>query len=365
MAPKSIMDSESFTEANPNGWLRGAQFDSFLIFGVAGFALLAGLLVSVQPDWANVIIFLNLWFLGYHHVISTFTRLVFDTESFQRHKFLILYLPWLVFLCTLMLGMGIGLWAIASTYLYWQWWHYTRQSYGIFRAYTRNARPLLEYESRVNTWALYLLPLWGILYRSYQHSPRFLGMELEYFPTPWYVVVFVGSAAGVAILFWVAVQVKAFWQGRLSFGLMMYMLSHFTIFFIGYYAIDDITHGWLVLNVWHNAQYILFVWMANNKRFRNGPDPTHQFLSVLSQSRPLNILRYFAVCISLTTIIYLFLFYMTQLGPLSVFPLATILIYQTINFHHYIVDAIIWKKPKGTPTSPWRFLLKHSPNPVT
>ena len=31
------------------------------------------------------------------------------------------------------------------------------------------------------------------------------------------------------------------------------MASHFTIFYVGYLVIEDITHGWLVLNVWHNA----------------------------------------------------------------------------------------------------------------
>jgi len=34
--------------------------------------------------------------LGYHHVVSTFTRLVFDAESFRRHGYLVVQVPLLV-----------------------------------------------------------------------------------------------------------------------------------------------------------------------------------------------------------------------------------------------------------------------------
>ena len=48
----------------------------------------------------------------------------------------------------------------------------------------------------------------------------------------------------------------------------------------------QLNHGWLVLNIWHNAQYILTVWLFNNNRFKEG---------------------------------------------------------MAINFHYYVVDAVIWK----------------------
>ncbi len=31
---------------------------------------------------------------------------------------------------------------------------------------------------------------------------------------------------------------------------------------------------------------------------------------------------------------------------------ATLVLYQIVNFHHYIVDAIIWRSPKPTPPCP-------------
>ena len=55
--------------------------------------------------------------------------------------------------------------------LYAQWFHYTRQSYGISRMYLRKAGAISAWRDFVLDGVIYALPLWGILYRSYQ-SPR-------------------------------------------------------------------------------------------------------------------------------------------------------------------------------------------------
>jgi len=120
----------------------------------------------------------------------------------------------------------------------------------------------------------------------------------------------------------------------------LFMLTHFVVFYVGYIGIDDITHGWLVINVWHNAQYVLFVWLFNSNRYQGGIDPKARLLSAISQ--PNRAWLYFAVCLGITTI-----FYSAVNGVIGQFshwglPLVVI-VYQTINFHHYIVDSLIWK----------------------
>ena len=57
---------------------------------------------------------------------------------------------------------------------------------------------------------------------------------------------------------------------------------------------------------------------------------------------------YFACCLAITTIIYAALDRLTVVvlgGGMAV----TIGIYMGINFHHYIVDALIWKRRKALP----------------
>ncbi len=290
---------------------------------------------------------IDLWLLGYHHVTSTFTRLTFDSESFSEHKFLVLGLPWLVAAGTITVGMTLGLWALATTYLYWQWFHYTRQSYGIARIYSRKAGQATAGDEQLTKWTLYLLPLWGILYRSHQAPDRFLGMKVAYLPTSRVVVLLAAAAAVASLVLWSLRQLRAARQGRLSGAMALYMLSHFVVFTVGYVLIEDITHGWLVINVWHNAQYILIVWMFNSNRFKKGVDRRHWFLSTISQAKPVNIIAYFAVCLVVTTLFYKSISFVLGLESFKpLIPLAIVVVYQTINFHHYIVDGIIWKVRK-------------------
>jgi hypothetical protein len=141
----------------------------------------------------------------------------------------------------------------------------------------------------------------------------------------------------------VAQTVHAWIVGSLPVAHTIYVLTHLTIFGVGYLAIDHINHGWLVLNVWHNCQYILTVWMFNQNRFKSGVDSKHRFLSYLSQRN--NFPIYLGVCVLLSTVIYSALLYSLEwitLVTATSLPLVAVA-FQAINFHHYLVDAVIWK----------------------
>lgn len=327
--------------------MRSARFDFYFIFGVAALALVTGGVVVTHPRWFTTILLLDLWFLGYHHVVSTFTRLSFDKSSFREHRFLVIALPWIVLAATLTVGLTLGLWALATTYLYWQWFHYTRQSYGIARIYARKAGLDVASDMQLTVWTLYLIPLWGILHRSHQNSKTFLGMDVIYLPTHRYVVYAVGAAAIASLTIWTLRQLQASRQGRLPVAMTLYALSHFVIFFVGYIYMENMTYGWLVINIWHNAQYIVLVWLFNNNRFKAGVDPEHKFLSIISQKQLKNVLAYVAICLLLSSLFYGAVRFILNLDVMAAaIPLAIVVVYQTINFHHYVVDGLIWKVRK-------------------
>ena len=166
---------------------------------------------------------------------------------------------------------------------------------------------------------------------------------------PELVVDITGIAAIAALSWWVLLRLNAWRHGDVAPAHTLYMASHHVIFFIGYLLVEDVTHGWLVINIWHNAQYILFVWLQNNNRFRGGIDPAARSLSTLCQSD--KILRYFATCLALSTLAYVAIKVSSvAIGDVGV-PLI-ILIYQTINFHHYIVDGVIWRSRKSKAVPP-------------
>lgn len=327
---------------DPFGWLRGWSFDLVFIVGISGAALLSGWLSVIDPKMFPTILFLDLWILGYHHVVATFTRLSFDLESFKEHKFLIVWLPWIIVTATALAALILGPWILATTYLYWQWFHYTRQSFGIARIYSRKGSNVVR-NPRLEQLTLYLLPLTGILYRSYQNPGTFLGMELKVLPVPFWVVnLFLAASVGV-VIWWVGQQILDYREGHFQWGYTLYMCSHIAVFTVGYLMIRNINYGWLCLNVWHNAQYVMLVWMFNNNRFKNGVDPSRRFLSTLSQTK--NMWIYYGVCLSVSTVIYLSVDKVLGFITFTALPL-TMIVYQTINFHHYVVDGIIWKLRK-------------------
>ena len=75
------------------GWIRVRAFDFNFIVGIAVLALGSGFLVAYDPRLFGPILVADVWLLGYHHVIATYTRLGFDRASAREHRFLILWLP--------------------------------------------------------------------------------------------------------------------------------------------------------------------------------------------------------------------------------------------------------------------------------
>ena len=331
-------------------WLRGAGFDSALIFGGISLALLCGAAILYEPSWFYPILVVDLWVLGYHHVISTYTRLCFDRASFREHRWMIAYLVPVIAAVTVLLAWTVGIWVIVTIYFYWQWWHYTRQSWGISRAYRRTDPNSLYEDGWLDQAIFFAMPVYGILLRSSQDHEHFIGMELWTFPVPESVASTAGYVMGALLLVWAGRRLVALWRGRLATVHTLYMLTHFAIFGLGYVWISDITLGWLMINIWHNYQYILFVWMFNNKRFARGRDPNARFLSYISQSGRLWL--YLLVCLAITGAFYWGVLRTIDWLLFAGFS-ATIVLYQIVNFHHYVVDALIWtKRGRGTSSAP-------------
>lgn len=333
------MSSAVVVNRQQAGWVRGAVFDSTYVVGTASLAVASGWLVVSSPALFPVAFVLNAWLLGYHHVVATFTRLTFDSASFNKHRFLVTWLPLIVFAAAAVACLSLGTWILTTVYLYWQWWHYTRQSYGVSRIYQRKVGLADDLLHRL---VIYALPLWGILYRSWQAPEKFLFTEVRVVPVPFWLVAAAGFVAVGVIALWLVQTMRNWFTGSLSVAHTLYVCSHLLIFGVSYLAIGNINHGWLVVTVWHNCQYILTVWLFNNNRFKDAVDPQHRFLSFISQRR--RVFTYLGVCLLLSTVIYGALQY--SLGAiaiatsLSLFAIA----FQAINFHHYIVDAIIWRR---------------------
>ena len=321
-------------------WLRSAPFDRVLIGGVLALALLVGGVGLLRPSLFLAVVTLDLWLLAYPHVASMYTRLAFDRESRREHRFLLLGLPPIVFAATAGVAWAGGAIAINTLYFVWQTWHYTRQSYGISRAYERaSGAP----DDLTTSCVVYGFPLWGLLHRASQQPTTFFGSPLFTVAVPRAVVLAAGLFALGSLGLWTYRRLAARESGgaRGSLGHTLFVLSHVLVTLVSYVAVRDVTEGWLFINVWHNAQYILFVWAFNARRFARGVDPAQPFLSRLAQPR--NVVRYALVCLGLATAFYAALGGVTAAMTWKVLPLVLVT-HQAVNFHHYIVDAIIWRR---------------------
>ena len=320
---------------SPREWLRGPTFDVGLSLGVLALALALGGAVLARPALFVPVLLLDLWLLAYPHVASTYTRIAFDRASARRHWFLLLGLPPLVFAGTAGAAWLGGVVALNTIYFYWQSWHYTRQSYGIARAYRRDA--LAEA-------VIYGFTAWGVLHRASQEPPEFYAAPLWSPPVPRFAAAAAGALALLTLAAWLHRRLRAARRGEpRDTGHALFVLSHVVITAVAYLLVEDITRGWLFLNIWHNAQYLLFVWAFNARQFAGGVDPARPFLSRLCQ--PDRVLHYAAVCLGLATVFYLALGHMTAALDARVLPLVLVG-HLAVNFHHYLVDAVIWRSPR-------------------
>jgi hypothetical protein len=175
----------------------------------------------------------------------------FDRDSLGENRSLVFGLPPLVIAFVAFLMASAGLWAVTTIYLYWQWYHYARQPWGIAQAYRRKAgqkisRPWLEQV------VFYAIPLAGVFWRSAQEPTAFLGLDVRFLPVPVWLAEFSLWAALAIMVFWLLYRLATRELPR-TLGHSLFLASHWLIFGVSYIVIDNINHGWLVINIWHNA----------------------------------------------------------------------------------------------------------------
>ncbi|HEY7191906.1 MAG TPA: hypothetical protein VH436_35405 [Vicinamibacterales bacterium] len=331
--------------AAPKTHIWTEPFDTTLLVAPLIAGLAAAAIVTADQSLYPILLVADLWLLGYHHVIATYTRLAFDGQSLRRNRFLAVDLLLVVTAVTLLVAMSAGVWVIVSAFLYLQWFHYMRQGYGIARMYFR-ATPQGQLPG-ARDWAadlvIYLVPIYGIAARSASMGTQFLGLPVRALAVPDAAVTLAGIFAAAAVAVWFLRTVRATLNDTVDVPYTCFILSHVAIFMLAYVVIADVNTGWLAINVWHNFQYVLVVWMANAKRYAHGIDPSARLLSRISQ--PGRAVAYFVTCVGITTLVYGLLnrFTVLVLGGGMGLTVGT---YMGINFHHYVVDALIWKRRK-------------------
>src|SRR5690606_37556502 len=149
---------------------------------VLAFAVTA--VVIFEPSLFWPVLFLDLWFLGYHHVIATYTRTAMDRQAFRRHWHLNVILPFVVLLAVILVGYAGGAVALSTIYIHWLLCHYVRQSEGISTGFgSKQPDRTLPNRTPIRL-AFYLLPLAAFLTMSSNSTGKFLNFPVFLFKLP-------------------------------------------------------------------------------------------------------------------------------------------------------------------------------------
>ncbi|SFN18547.1 hypothetical protein [Variovorax sp. OV329] len=332
-------------------------FDGVLIFGTLVLALSLGALASVSSTALLVVVLVDIWLFANPHVVATFTRITSSAADVRRHRFLIFGLPALVLAGVVLVALAYEVAGLFTLYFIAQCYHVTRQSFGIARSYRRASGTPFATDGSADA-LIYMVPAWGVLARCAQAPREFLGYPIG---LPVVSTGFVDAVGLVTIAcgaWWLQRRFRAAMTGTLDWRHDTFVASHVCVSLAAYVWIADITLGWLVLNIWHNAQYLLFVWVQNIRRVQQDEGNASAGAKFTDLRR--NAVRYGGVCLLVGAALFQILDWMgSQLLWLG---LPTVLIaHFTLNFHHYLVDGVIWKRRSAVRARPWPTGAKQTP----
>lgn len=329
------------TATAPSAWLRNERFDYRYIVGVTLIAVTVGVIAQSIPRALPFLFIADVALLGWHHVATSFTRLAHHPSARER-SFLLFVLPPIV-IGLVALGIGVlGTSLIGAIYFYWQTFHYARQVWGVDRLYARKAGQLTP--DRFTEVLVYLIAAAAMAHRSLVGVVNFGGQEIHFLPIPaWFAWGLDGITALVAIA-WIVRAIRNPEVARVKPIRATFMATYALVFALGYGVIGDFLTGWVLVNVWHNLQYVMLVRILNEDRFSGDRKDTPGWVARYSQ--PENAIPYFAGMVALGVLLTFALESLARLPFATLLPL-TFAASMSFNFHHYIVDGIIWRTRKS------------------
>lgn len=331
----------------PASWLRGGvYFESFFLAGTALLAL--SVLLLLDAHLLSFIGTLGVYSLlvAQPHFVSTYARTSFDRQNLRLNIFIIGILPVLVFCTLLSLYSYFGIWIYMSLYMYVQWFHFTRQSYGIARFYrAKNGAPLKD--DLLSTLVIYAVPVWGILRWSIRQPETYIGLPVKTFNVPAAIDPYCAALVYGLVFLWVAGRILQWRAGTLPVAHTIYVVTHIVMFLLCYVYVRTIEFGWIAVGLWHSLQYLIFVWALNEQKLvssrKTAGASRLNFFEKISAPKLLPAYALLIFCLSLV-LFGAFQALGQALQDALILPLLVVV--GTIIFHHYVTDAIIWRRPK-------------------
>ena len=251
-------------------------------------------LVSFSPISFPLLFAVNIWGLSMPHTFSTYTR--HDLRN-KRTALSALLLFLLIIISLIIIKINIGLVIIYSIYFFWQQFHYTKQNMGIAIRKNKNKTLIIDH------LFFLLVSLISTLTIFNNGNVQFFGYSLIA-PIPFSLNHQIAILINIILLLTYCIIRPANWKMA---------ISHTLIFSVSYIFLNNFALGWLLLNIFHNSQYLIF--MKNHEK------------------------NYFFI---LYALLFSMLFYF--IIKQDSFIELSIVLMLAMNFTHYLFDGFIWKR---------------------
>lgn len=270
-----------------------------LLLPWCGIGLIFGV-YKLFPESFTALFLLNIWLLSLPHTFATFTR---KDRRTKKEMTLTLGLLAVFFMSVIGFASVAGLVALNSLYFYWQQFHYGKQNYGLAVLKSEGKRSKAD---QLFYLAIVLMALIGLHANGVQ---SFFGYVLY---APFRIEVSVLAVFIVMALTTFCFCLLRPQQSKDAVG-------HTLIFSFAYLYCEHFAVGWLLLNVFHNLQYLTLM---------TGHEERLSFLIL-------------PAC--LTVVVYGMQYFGLSGLILFTIPLGLGLM-MTLNFTHYTLDGLIWKR---------------------
>ena len=303
-------------------WIINKQQDLAWFIGsaLAGYAVLAILVLAKSPTVASVVAVVWATFINGPHFCATATRTYFDSSQLRKRSLLLLWiipLTLLPFLLVSFAGKTI-LFVFAAA---WGTYHVAKQHLGFVMLYKRANKETADFKwDRRFLLLSQLLPL-GLFLIWYLYLPTLIPFKIG-------LVVQIGVA-----LFYVAHQAEKYRAGEEMNWPKLLLLSlvvplHWLALVC---AVADPVSGVFIftiaINIGHALQYHRLMWFHNHNRYQTSKG----FAAFLSR----RVTYYYSASLAL----YLLFFFAGSI----VMDAGPELLIIGAAFMHYVLDARIWK----------------------
>ena len=315
-------------------WIYGAWTDILLLHGFFGLITIPLAIAAfiASDSWTPILVTYG-FCLGMPHLVATHVRLNLDSDCKTRFRWLAHGAPVLIILSLFsilltneyLLPYIVMGWFVAQTF------HANAQNYGIMRRYVRmSGHREVKAVDKAAEALIQIIPWTFVTTCMLQPATSFLGYKIILPPGELMIPICIALWTVTLPIFlcYFVLEARALIKKDYVPGRILCVISGLFVNTLAWLVVREVHWGYLIVSTWHSLQYIAYV-----HAFRRKPPPGLNPVK-LTAVKHISLLLVIGAAVT------------SFLWQLQAFlPLVVVAIHIGMNFHHYLSDMLIWRRP--------------------